>query len=193
MENKVLILIDCQNDFIDGNLAVNGSFGKMEELAKYIRERGGEYAFIIASADFHPMTHCSFGKNSGIWPTHCIQHSHGAAIFQPILDAIDETGIEFHVLTKGLDEDHEEYSVLKNAKSNKELHALIETNGVNTVDFTGIAGDYCVLDSASDFHREFPDVKINMLLPFIASIDDGTKLNEFIRKNDSINSIDTIA
>ena len=182
MEKKVLILIDCQNDFIDGNLAVNGSFGKMEELAKYIRERGGEYAFIIAS-----------GKNNGIWPTHCIQHSHGAAIFQPILDAIDETGIEFHVLTKGLDEDHEEYSVLKNAKSNKELHALIETNGVNTVDFTGIAGDYCVLDSASDFHREFPDVKINMLQPFIASIDDGTKLNEFIRKNDSINSIDKIA
>lgn len=191
-KDKILIIIDAQNDFIDGTLGVKGSKEKMLSLAEYIANHGKEYKFNVASADFHPFTHCSFEKNGGIWPVHCVQHSHGAAIFQPILDAIDEKGIELHVLTKGLDEGHEEYSVLKNAKSNKELHALISAYDVKEADFCGIAGDFCVHDSIDDFHKEFPNIKINALLPFIASIDGGTKLNEFLKKNDGIDAIETI-
>ncbi len=191
--SKVLILIDGQNDFIDGGrLAVDGSKAKMIALAEYINNHANDYDFIIASADFHPFTHCSFKKNGGIWPLHCLQHSEGAAIFQPILDAIDNTGAELHVLTKGVDEDHEEYSVLKNAKSNKLMHSLIESHKIEEVDICGIAGDYCVLDSIKDFHKEFSKVKINVLLPFVASIDGGEKLEKFLSDCESITAIEEI-
>ena len=190
---RILIIIDAQFDFINGSLGVEGAEAKMIALANFIRNHYKEYDLIIMSADFHPITHCSFVKNGGIWPIHCMQHSHGAAIFTPILEAIEETGIDFQVLTKGLNEDREEYSVLKNAESNKKLSAIITANEVEIADFAGIAGDYCVKDSMADFHREFPQVKMAALIPFIASIDGGKALDEFLAKNDSITAVSDAA
>ena len=191
---KALGMIDIENDFLDGGkLGVEGSINKMLAFAKFILEHAKEYDLFFISVDFHPLSHCSFKKNGGIWPVHCVQHSTGAAIFQPILDAIEDAGVELHVLTKGVDEDHEEYSVLKNTESNKKLHSLIQTHEIGQVDFAGIAGDYCVKDSMADFHREFPEVTLRALKPFIASIDGGKAFDEFLAKNDSILVMDEAA
>lgn len=193
MKKTILFLIDCQYDFLDGGkLGVEGSTSKMDALTKYIRESNGKYSMILASADWHPFTHCSFKSNGGIWPPHCIQHSSGAAIYQPILDAINDIGAELHVFTKGTNEDREEYSVMKNPESNKAIHAIIEHQKDVEIEICGIAGDYCVKDSVADFHREFPDVKLSVLLPFSPSIDDGSTLLDFLKKNDSINAIEKV-
>lgn len=190
---RVLFIIDGQYGFLDGGeLGVNGSIDKMDALAKYIKETKGIYDYYFASVDWHPITHCSFKPNGGIWPPHCQQHSKSAAIYQPILDAIDSIGAEMQFFTKGLDESREEYSVVKNIESNKKLHAYIDNMDIDRVDFCGVAGDYCVLDSMSDFHREFPSTKINAILPFIASIDGGTKLLDFLHKNENIGIIDNV-
>jgi len=184
---KILFLIDCQKDFMDGGkLGVDNSTKKMDELAQYIRDSKGQYDAVLASVDWHPNTHCSFKPNGGIWPPHCLQYSEGAAIYEPILNAIDEILVDFHVFTKGVNEDREEYSVMKNSASNKDIHAFIENNGIEAADFAGIAGDYCVKDSVADFHREFPNVTITVLEPFCPSIDGGTALLEFLKKNDEI-------
>lgn len=192
-KNKILFQIDIQNDFLDGGkLGVDGSKEKFAKYPDFIREHGKEYVAIFSSVDFHPITHCSFKQNGGIWPVHCQQHTEGAAIYQPIIDAINEIGIEHHVFTKGTDEDREEYSVMRNIKSNNEIHTLISSFNITEADFVGIAGDYCVKDSVDDFHREFPNIKINILTPFVASIDGGKTLDEFLLKNDSITRIDSV-
>lgn len=190
MTNKILFQIDIQEDFLDGGkLGVNGSKEKFDKLPDFIRSHSKDYDAVFSSVDFHPITHCSFKQNGGIWPIHCQQHTTGAAIYQPIIDAINETGLEHHVFTKGTNEDREEYSVMRNEKSNKDIHALIESLGIKEVDYIGIAGDYCVKDSIDDFHREFPNIKINVLMPFVASIDGGKALDEYLKKNDSITPI----
>lgn len=190
---KILFIIDAQNDFIDGGrLGVNNSKPKMDALAQYIRGTKGEYDAILASVDWHPLTHCSFKENGGIWPFHCVQFSDGAAIYQPILDAINDIGADFHVYTKGVIEDREEYSVMKNGVSNMGIHAFIEAYKIEAADFAGIAGDYCVKDSMADFHRELPNVKVTVLTPFVASIDGGAALEEFLKKNDEIDSIEAL-
>ena len=184
---KVLFGIDIEYDFLDGgNLGVTGSKEKFDRMPEFIKNNGKEYVAFLMSDDSHPITHCSFKQNGGIWPVHCQEHTMGAAIYQPIVDAINETGIECHVLTKGTNEDREEYSVMRNHKSNKEIHTLVDSLGITEVDFCGIAGDYCVKDSIEDFHREFPNIKINVLMPFVASIDGGKTFDEFIAKNDYI-------
>lgn len=191
-KNKILFQIDIQNDFLDGGkLGVDGSKEKFAKYPDFIREHGKEYAAIFSSVDFHPITHCSFKQNGGIWPVHCQQHTEGAAIYQPIVDAINEIGVEHHIFTKGTDEDREEYSVMRNIKSNKEIHALVDSLGITEVDFCGIADIYCVKDSIEDFHREFPDIKINVLIDFIGFMDEE-KFNEFLLKNDSITRIDEV-
>jgi nicotinamidase/pyrazinamidase len=191
--NKVLFRIDVEYDFLDGGkLGVEGSKEKFDKMPAFLYNKGKEYISIWDSADFHPITHCSFKVNGGIWPVHCQEFTMGASIYQPIVDAVNDLGIDHHVFTKGTNEDREEYSVMRNEKSNKEIHALIEALGVTEVDFCGIAGDYCVKDSIEDFHREFPNIKINVLMPFVASIDGGKTFDEFIANSDYITRIDEV-
>lgn len=184
--NKVLFRIDVEYDFLDGGkLGVEGSKEKFDKMPAFLYNKGKEYISIWDSADFHPITHCSFKANGGIWPVHCQEFTMGASIYQPIVDAVNDLGIDHHVFTKGTNEDREEYSVMRNEKSNKEIHTLIETLGVTEVDFCGIADIYCVKDSIEDFHREFPNIKINVLIDFIGFMDEK-KFYEFLEKSDYI-------
>ena len=184
---KVLFRIDVEYDFLDGGkLGVAGTMEKFNKMPYYLKNNGKQYISVWDSADFHPIGHCSFEQNGGIWPVHCQEYTKGASIYQPIIDVVNELGIDHHVFTKGTDEDREEYSVMRNHKSNKEIHALVDSLGITEVDFCGIADIYCVKDSIEDFHREFPDIKINVLIDFIGFMDEE-KFNEFLEKSDYIN------
>lgn len=183
--NRILVIIDAQFDFINGSLGVEGAEEKMNRLSEFIKTNNKDYDLIVLTADFHPITHCSFEKNGGIWPIHCLQHSKGAAIFTPILTAIENSDADFQILTKGIDEDHEEYSVLKNAESKKKLTAIINAHDIQYADFAGIADVYCVKDSISDFHREFPNVKVGVYPEFVGNMDENG-FNDFLLKNEYI-------
>ena len=179
---KVLMIIDAQYGFIEGgNLGVEGARDKMNGLVDFIKEHHNEYDNIYLSADWHLPTHCSFKDNGGIWPPHCVQFSHDAAIYQPILDALNAANVDYHVLTKGCDEDHEEYSVFKNEISNAYLQAIANVKDIDTVDFVGIAYDYCVKDSALDSKKVFTKATIRVLkdwCPAIGKPEDTTKILE---------------
>lgn len=163
MKKKILIIVDPQYDFIEGgSLAVEGGRDALCHLINYIKEHYKEYDYVIITADWHPITHCSFKANGGIWPNHCVQHSHGAAIFQPILDILNELKVDYNILTKGCDEDHEEYSVFKNELSRKYLEN-IESQGIDCVDYSGLALNYCVKDSIVDGKKVFTKSKTRLL------------------------------
>ena len=187
MKNKkALFMIDIENDFLDGGkLGVTGSKEKFDKMPDFIEQKINDYVSIWASDDSHPITHCSFKENGGIWPVHCQEFTVGAALYQPIVEVFNKVGAYIHVFTKGTEEDREEYSVMRNAKSNKKIHALVESLGITEVDFCGIADIYCVKDSIEDFHREFPNIKINVLIDFIGFMDEK-KFYEFLEKSDYI-------
>lgn len=187
MNTKMLLIVDVQYDFIDGgNLPINGSKNAMDKLAEYIVKEGKTYDTIVLTADWHPQTHMSFKDNGGEWPKHCIQHSHGAAIYEPILEALNAIGVQYKVLTKGCDEDHEEYSIFKNTPSKNYLNNLYNSKKIETVDVCGLAGDICVLNTVKDGLVEFPNATFNMLKEYAPSLDGGVALNDFISKNERV-------
>lgn len=170
MGNLLYLSIDTQNGFCEGgNLAVNGGKECGDKQANYLEENKNNYAVVAATADWHPSTHCSFKENGGIWPPHCKQFSADAAIYQPLLDVL-ETCPHFEVLTKGCDEDHEEYSVFKNEASRKRLIALVEAFNIGEIHVGGIALDVCVLNTIKDGKRILPNVKWVLFKDFCASI-----------------------
>ena len=83
----------------------------MDALAIYIREHGQQYKHIIVTADRHPVDHCSFKRNGGIWPIHCVADSIGAAIWQPVMDALIDYSGGVTILHKGKQPNKEEYSI----------------------------------------------------------------------------------
>lgn len=179
---KILIIVDAQEDFLEGgSLAVEGARQTMNSLAAHLVLHGKEYDGIYLTADWHLPTHCSFKENGGIWPPHCIQFSKGAAIHNSILLALNGEKLDYQVLTKGRDEDHEEYSVFKNKKSCDYLIGVNNHLDVDTVDFVGIAYDYCIKDSALDSKKVFTNATIRVLkdwCPAIGNPEDTTRILE---------------
>lgn len=186
---KGLLVIDVQKDFLDGGkLGVNGSVKMLNDLPEFIKKHGKEYEMAVATVDWHPVSHCSFKQNGGIWPAHCIQYSEGAAIYEPVLDALNTHTKFFTILTKGTDDSREEYSIFKNLLSNNTLVHLFTTAGIQEVDVVGIAYDYCVADSVKDGLRALPDVKFNVIKKFCPAIaeDSANEFTKFIENTERV-------
>ena len=181
---KILIIVDPQYDFINGSLPVKGAAEAMYCFAEWLKEHKNEFSAIVITADWHPISHCSFDINKGIWPVHCLQHSHGAAIYQPILAALND--VDYHILEKGIDEDHEEYSVWKNESSNKILHNLFHVNNITDANIVGLAGDICVFNSLKDGLKEMPNVNFHFMKEFSPCIGDGKDVETFINNSERV-------
>lgn len=177
-EKRLLLLIDCQYDFINGSLAVDGATDAMNALAEYIASHGKEYAAIAATLDWHPAQHCSFKSvtSSGLWPVHCVQHTMGAAIYDPIIKNSPSDIIFF---TKGNLADSDEYSIFANAVNGPRLAEFIADERFTQIDVCGLCGDYCVKESIDGLIKHGFGKITSVLLPFTPSIDGGDTLLKF--------------
>ena len=79
--NDVLLIVDLQNDFLPGGaLGIEGADEIIPTINAYIEKFEQKQQCIIFSRDWHPQDHCSFNNQSGPWPVHCVQNTHGAAL-----------------------------------------------------------------------------------------------------------------
>ncbi|MBO5427715.1 MAG: isochorismatase family protein [Prevotella sp.] len=183
-DNRMLLLVDVQYDFINGSLAVNGAPESMQALADYISAQPkGTYKQIVMTSDFHPYNHSSFKDNGGMWPVHCVQYSHGAAIFQPVLDAVHAHQADAVVLTKGDDVKVDEYSIMANKASAERLQQIIKDNNIQVIEVAGLCGDFCVGNTIKDLVKAGYGKNVCVLKKYIGNIDDGTVLNNIIKEN----------
>ncbi len=186
MKNKLIIVVDCQYDFInpDGALYVKGAEEAIDNIKKLLSTITAD-DLVIFTADNHPINHCSFIDNGGIWPTHCVNFRRGSEID---LDLQELAGYSL-IVTKGEDPDTEEYSGFKNNTYQLLSPDRIKLNNVviSEVDkeeiiICGVAGDFCVLETLKTFHEVFPEVKV--YLPGVASIDGGSALTTWMMNNE---------
>ena len=181
---SLLLLVDVQYDFINGSLAVEGAPSMMDALADYIKVQPQDaFHSIVMTADYHPYEHASFKDNGGLWPVHCVQHTHGASIYQPVFEAVKKLLPGAQVLTKGEDLAVDEYSIMANKNSAKKLLAIIEDNDIQEIYVAGLCGDYCVGNTIKDLVEAGHGDKIRVLTRFIGNIDDGTTLRHIIAEN----------
>lgn len=182
--NKILLIVDAQYDFINGSLAIEGAEHIMKNLVNYIKDNGSAYKYVVMTADCHPNNHCSFVEQGGEWPKHCVKYTTGAAIYQPIIDAINEAKCNSIVLEKGNVQNKEEYSIMENYFSSKELIRLIESNSIDEIDVCGIANEYCVLNTVKDLNEKhkYGD-KLKILFNLVVAIKDGDVLIDYVYDN----------
>jgi nicotinamidase/pyrazinamidase len=184
---RMLLIVDPQNDFITGSLAVPGAKAKMMKLADYKLQ---QYDVICVTLDTHPENHCSFEINGGIWPKHCIYNTNGWNIPEYLDDSLMDYSnwsgklVSYH--NKGTESNKEEYSIFDNAEDGHTLATqIIELFKQDNlyIDVCGIAGDYCVLESLKGLRRIIGDMCIHVLTQYTASIDGGEKLINYLKEN----------
>lgn len=136
---RALIIVDLNNDFMPGGaLAVKGA----EEVLPVINDlaENGEYAFVVATQDWHPIDHDSFAA----WPRHCVAGTPGAE-----LHPLFEIGNVHALFRKGFDPGVDSYSGFYNERGETNgLTEMLRARGIGAVDVVGIATDYCVKATA---------------------------------------------
>ena len=189
---KILLIVDPQNDFITGTLAVEGAKEKMIKLSDYIKNLGYKYDAICITMDTHPEDHCSFKENGGIWPAHCVTYTAGwnlpEYLDHSLMTYSNWSGKPVVYYHKGTNSHAEEYSIFANTEDGLKLRNHIkdmfkEHESVD-IEVCGIAGDYCVLETLKGLRKFIGDDYITVLTDYTASIDGGEKLINYLNKND---------
>ena len=145
---RALIVVDVQNDFCPGGaLAVPGG----DAVVEPINRLASGSSFVVATRDWHPADHGSFAEQGGRWPAHCVAGTPGAELHAGI-----DTSLVGAVIDKGQARDREGYSGFEGT----ELERLLRGRGVDSVDVTGLALDYCVKATALDARRAGFDVTV---------------------------------
>ena len=189
---KTLIVIDFQKDFANpnGTLYVPGAEKAEDGICSYIMEHNKEISDIVFTVDWHTFDDLSFKVNGGQWPIHCVQYTEGASISKRLFSLCNYYNMNIKVFRKGDVPDHEEYGAFEKVE-NLSFGMYVENFGSSsgtTLDskdivICGLAGDYCVKESTKNLLKSDLGFNIKILKEGIASIDDGTTLNEFIKEN----------
>lgn len=168
----LLIVVDFQYDFCDpqGALYVQGAPQAGRQIIGLLQT--GQVKEVIFTADWHIPHHPSFKEQGGVWPRHCVQHSHGAAIDRSLLETCLSCEIPYSVVVKG--EREEEYGAFRELPQ-----SLTEAASEHEIYLCGLAGDYCVLETLKNIGQLHPVV----FLPGIASIDNGEKLKRYVAEH----------
>lgn len=140
--SDALAIVDVQNDFIPGgSLAVPHGDEIVPVLNRYLGAFVAAGLGVFATRDWHPADHCSFRAQGGIWPSHCVAGTAGAA-FAPTL-ALPASAT---IISKATERDRDAYSGF----AGTDLEVRLRKAGITRVFVGGLATDYCVLNTVRD-------------------------------------------
>ncbi len=141
-KGDALLISDIQNDFLSGgSLAVPEGNQVIPVLNGYIDKFINRQLPVFATRDWHPAKHCSFIRQGGPWPEHCIADSKGAEFSADL-----RLPASACIISKGTAVDSEGYSSF----SNRTFKEQLDNAGACRLFIGGLATDYCVLNTVRD-------------------------------------------
>lgn len=167
-----LVIADLQHDFADpsGGLYVRGGEQLLGPINEEVAAADAAGALVIYTQDWHPPSTPHFAKDGGVWPVHCVRDTWGAEL----LSGLDVRG---PVLRKGTggEDGYSGFSVrdpLSGEGRPTELQSLLGQD-VRRLVVVGLAGDYCVKETALDGVRLGYDVVVPLPLTRFVNLADG--------------------
>jgi nicotinamidase/pyrazinamidase len=144
-----LIVVDVQNDFADpsGGLYVQGGEDVVQPVNAEVAAAHDAGATVVYTQDWHPESTPHFEKDGGTWPVHCVADSWGAEL-HPRLD------VRGPVVRKGTSGEDgysgfTERDPVSGEPHPTQLGTLLPPE-VRRLVVVGLAGDYCVKETALD-------------------------------------------
>jgi len=167
-----LLVVDVQNDFADpsGGLYVRGGEEVVPLVNAEVAAAHDAGATVVYTQDWHPESTPHFEKDGGIWPVHCVADTWGAEL-HPDLE------VRGPVLRKGTSGEDGYSGFSERDPVTGEPHATqlgtLLPPDVRRLVVVGLAGDYCVKETALDGVRLGYDVEVPLELTRFVNLDTG--------------------
>ena len=167
-----LVVVDVQNDFADpaGGLYVRDGEQIVPLVSELVGAAQNAGSAVAYTQDWHPASTPHFAKDGGIWPVHCVADTWGAELHPQLL-------VKGPVVRKGTsgEDGYSGFSV-RNPTTGEtaptRLQSLLDPS-VRRLVVVGLAGDYCVKETALDGVRLGYDVEVPLRLTRFVELEEG--------------------
>lgn len=158
---EFLIVVDAQNDFITGKLAVP----RAEEVVKNIyHELEQTSAFLIDTQDIHDPGEYALSIEGKYLPEHCERNSAGCQLHNGLFNALNHNvGIEYYTVRKSTFAYMNWptiFSEILQFFPDPDLGA--SSAAITSVTLMGFCTDICVLSNAIVLRNLFPNIPIRV-------------------------------
>ena len=153
---KVLVVVDCQNDFIDGSLANEEAQKRLPKIIEKINKEKENGSLIICTRDTHGENYLSTLEGKKLPIPHCIENTRGWELNEEIKKAIPSNAIILNKKTFGSRElvDFFRYN-------RKFCNTIINSEEVE-IEICGFVTSICVVSNALLLRTFFPNTKITV-------------------------------
>ncbi|MBO4903383.1 MAG: cysteine hydrolase [Lachnospiraceae bacterium] len=142
---KILIVVDMQNDFIDGALGTKEAVGIVENVAKKIREFDGR---VIFTKDTHMENYLQTQEGQNLPVEHCIKGSDGWQISSAL--PVKDADTVFEKPTFG------------SVELGEYLQKTAQDTEIEEIEVIGLCTDICVISNALLIKAFLPEVKVSV-------------------------------
>lgn len=139
---KILVVVDMQNDFIDGSLGTKEAVEITDKVTEKIKAFDGEVVFTL---DTHSSIYLLTQEGKNLPVEHCVKGTEGWELNEKIKDLATDCKI-FEKPTFG----------------SVELANFIADGGYKEVEIIGLCTDICVISNALLIKAYLPEVKITV-------------------------------
>lgn len=140
---KLLVVIDMQNDFIDGALRNEEAIAIVDNVNKKIAEYRAADDIVIFTRDTHEDNYMSTIEGKNLPVPHCIKGTEGWQISSKI-DVSDSMIID------------------KPTFGSLELADYVATLDVDSIEFIGVCTDICVISNVMVMKAKLPETEITV-------------------------------
>lgn len=138
---KLLVVVDMQNDFIDGSLGTEAAKAVVDKVCDKIDSWDDLICYTI---DTHYEDYLETAEGHHIPVPHCLNDSHGWRLNDEVAKRLDEHSIKLY----------------KEAFGTVSLIGVINAMGIQEVHLIGVCTDICVISNALLIKSIEPSVEI---------------------------------
>lgn len=142
---KILVVVDMQNDFIDGALGTKEAVAILPAVKAKIEAAKAEGTAVVFTKDTHSEDYLNTQEGRNLPVKHCIKGSEGWEI-APSLASLAEGCVCFEKPTFG----------------SEALAAYVKESGADEVELIGICTDICVISNAMLIKAALPEVPVSV-------------------------------
>ena len=146
---KVLVVVDMQNDFIDGALGTKEAEAIVPGVVEMIRGFDGK---VIATRDTHGEDYLDSEEGRHLPVPHCIKGTEGWEIRREVMEALDEKQGCLLI-------DKPSFGSVELGSYVKELD---DEAGVEEITLIGVCTDICVISNALLLKANLPEAEIRV-------------------------------
>lgn len=144
---KILVVVDMQNDFVDGSLGTKEAVSIVDNVVEKITNFNGK---IFATLDTHNHDYMDTSEGKKLPVPHCIRMTNGWLLIEKVMTVLSDK--DYKTIEKKTFGSTRLVNDIRRIKGKEDIE----------IELVGLCTDICVVSNALLLKANFPEIKITV-------------------------------